>query len=137
MRLIVKNEDWMSLWIGLLLFLLSAGLLIGADILGWAAKMNVWTSVDQAIVPVSPRYSALGSVPSLVLTFLFLLGLMSLAAWLLRTDVRRFAAGFTAIFAVSFICWFVGHYGHLAATPDQLERDGEDGPRGLPGRKLG
>lgn len=124
MRLIIKNEDWMSLWIGLLLFLLSAGLLVGADILGWAAKMNVWTSVDQAIVPVSPRYSALGGVPSLVLTFLFLLGLMSLAAWLLRTDVRRFAAGFAAIFAVSFLCWFVGHYGHLAATPDQLERLG-------------
>ena len=73
LRSLLKSEDWMSLWIGLLIFALSLGLLVGVDILGWAVKTNVWVSVGQALSPVSEGYSGLGGGPSLVLTFLFLL----------------------------------------------------------------
>jgi len=121
LRSLLRSEDWMSLWIGLLIFLLSLGLLVGADILGWAVKTNVWVSVGQALQPVSEGYSGLGGGPSLVLTFLFLLVLMSVAARGLEANVPRFMKGFTVIFIVSYICWFLGHYAYIAATPDKLD----------------
>ncbi len=121
LRSLLKSEDWMSVWVGLLIFALSLGLLLGADILGWAVQTNVWVSLDQALQPVSDGYSGLGGGASLILTFLFLLLLMSLAARGLGAHVPRFMFGFTVIFAVSYICWFLGHYGYIAATPDKLE----------------
>ena len=93
----LKSEDWMSLWIGLLIFVLSLGLLMGADILGWAVKTNVWVSPGQALHPVSEGYSGLGGGPSLVLTFLFLLVLMTVAARGLEAHIPRFMFGFTVI----------------------------------------
>ncbi len=121
LRALLKSEDWMSLWVGLLIFALSLGLLGGADLLGWAVKTNVWVSVGQALQPVSEGYSGLGGGPSLVLTFLFLLVLMSVVARGLEANVPRFMKGFTVIFIVSYLCWFLGHYGYIAATPDKLE----------------
>ena len=121
LRSLLKSEDWMSLWVGLLLFALSLGLLAGADILGWAVKTNVWVSLGQALQPVSDNYSGLGGVPSLVLTFLFLLFLMTAAARGLDAHIPRFVLGFSVIFIASYVCWFLGHYGYIAATPDKLE----------------
>ena len=121
LRSMLKNEDWMSLWVGLLIFALSLGLLVGVDILGWAVKTNVWVSVGQALQPVSEGYSGLGGGPSLVLTYLFLLVLMTVVARGLEAHIPRFALGFTAIFLVSYVCWFLGHYAFIAATPDKLE----------------
>src|SRR5205085_5529173 len=34
------SEDWLAVWIGLLVFTLSLGLLFGADLLGWAVKTS-------------------------------------------------------------------------------------------------
>jgi hypothetical protein len=69
LRSLLKSEDWMSLWIGLLIFALSLGLLLGVDILGWAVKTNVWVSAGQALQPVSGGYAGLGGGLSLVLTW--------------------------------------------------------------------
>ena len=80
LRSLLKSEDWMSVWIGLLISAMSLGLLMGADVLGWAVKTNVWLTFDQALQPVSEGYSGLGGGPSLILTFLFLLVLMTVAA---------------------------------------------------------
>ncbi|MBT8398422.1 MAG: putative sulfate exporter family transporter [Gemmatimonadetes bacterium] len=121
LRSLLKSEDWMSLWVGLLIFALSLGLLAGADILGWAVKTNVWVSIDQALQPVSDGYSGLGGGSSLILTFLFLLILMTLAARGLGAHIPRFMFGFSVIFGVSYICWFLGHFAYIAATPDKLD----------------
>ncbi len=121
LRSLLKSEDWMSLWVGLLLFALSLGLLAGVDILGWAVKTNVWISASQALQPVSDGYSGLGGGPSLVLTFLFLLVLMTAVGRALGSNTPRFMLGFSIIFVVSYLCWFLGHYAYIAATPDKLE----------------
>jgi uncharacterized membrane protein YadS len=34
-------------------------------------------------------------------------------------NVRRFAIGFTAVFFVSYLCWILGAYAYIAATPNQ------------------
>jgi uncharacterized membrane protein YadS len=119
LKALLKSEDWMSLLLGLLIFALAMGMLGGLDVLGWAVKTNVWVDITKAAGPVSKKLAWLGGLPSLGLTFLFLLALMSLAARGLGAKVGRFAAGFTGIFAISYLCWTAGHYAHIAATPDK------------------
>ncbi|HET9764564.1 MAG TPA: putative sulfate exporter family transporter, partial [Casimicrobiaceae bacterium] len=59
------SEDWLSLWIGLVVFVLSLGVLAGADILGWVVTTSVWTDLSKALAPVSKAYSGLGGVGAL------------------------------------------------------------------------
>lgn len=121
---ILKSEDWMALILGLFVYLLSMGLLAQVDLLGWTVKANVWTSLGKSIQPVSEKFAGLGGPWSLVLTFLFLLALMSLAAKGLGAHVGRFAAGFAGVFGISFVCWVAGHYAYIAATKDKLGKFG-------------
>jgi uncharacterized membrane protein YadS len=107
--------------VGLFISALSLGLLWGRDILGWAVKQNVWISPRQALEPVSPAYAGLGGIMSLLLTYVFMLVILTAAARFLEADVPRFVVGFTIIFIISYICWFLGHYAYIAATPDKLE----------------
>src|SRR5262249_54214898 len=56
---------------------------------------------------------------SLGLTYLFLVIIMGVGAVALRLDLKKFLLSFTVIFAISFVCWFLGHYVPIAATPDK------------------
>ena len=47
------SEDWLSLWLGLAVFVLGLGVFVGWDILGWAIKTNVYTELGKALAPVS------------------------------------------------------------------------------------
>lgn len=123
-RPLLESEDWMALWLGLLIFALSMGQLIGLDLLGWSMKTNVWMSLGKAVQPVSAGFAGLGGGWSLVLTFLFLLGLMTLAAKGLGAKPMRFAGGFAAVFSISVACWIAGHYAYVAATRDKLAQFG-------------
>jgi len=50
------SEDWLSLWLGLLIFVLSLGVFQQVDILGWGAKTSVWTRAAKAVKPVSAAF---------------------------------------------------------------------------------
>jgi uncharacterized membrane protein YadS len=50
------SEDWLSLWLGLFIFLLSLGIFGGADILGWGISQKVWTDPSKALGPVSKTF---------------------------------------------------------------------------------
>jgi uncharacterized membrane protein YadS len=118
------NEDWLSVYIGLFIFVLSLAILSGADLLGWAIKTAVWTDVTTALASVSKTYSSLPGLASLLATYLFLLGVMSVGAVAIGANVRTFAKGFTAVFFISYLCWIIGSWAYIAATPDQLSRFG-------------
>src|SRR5437879_6700592 len=96
------SEDWLSLWIGLLVFVLSLGVLAGADILGWAVTTSVWTSLSRALAPVSKAYAGIGGAGALIATYLALLVVMTLGAAALHADLKRFALGFTVVFWLSY-----------------------------------
>jgi uncharacterized membrane protein YadS len=118
------SEDWLSVWIGLFIFVLSLGVLIGQDILGWGVATSVWTDLSKALAPVSKAYAGLGGVGALIATYLFLLVLMTLGAAALRASIGRFIAGFTFVFWASYLCWIIGSWAYIAATSDKLKAFG-------------
>src|SRR5882762_2467724 len=118
------SEDWLSVWIGLLIFVLSLGVFVGADVLGWGVTAAVWTDLSRALAPVSKAYAGLSGVASLVLTYVFLLVVMTAGASALRVGIGRFVWGFTLVFWASYICWIIGSWAYLAATADRLKAFG-------------
>src|SRR5215813_12435733 len=115
------GEDWLSVWIGLLIFVLSLGVLGGVDLLGWGVSTGVWTDLTKALAPVSKAYAGLSGIASLVATYVFLLVVMTCGAVALGIGPGRFAGGFTFVFWASYLCWIVGSWAYIAATSDKLK----------------
>jgi uncharacterized membrane protein YadS len=113
------NEDWLSVSIGLLIFLLSLGLFFGVDLLGWVVTTAVWTKPGGALGCVSKFYAGGNGLVYLGATYVLLLAVMAAGARLLRLDMKRFLRGFTAVFFVSYVAWFLGSWAYIAATPDK------------------
>jgi len=119
------SEDWLSVWIGLLVFLLALGVLAGTDILGWVVTTSVWTDFSKALAPVSKAYAGLGGIGALVDTYVALLVVLTLGATALKADIKRFALSFTAVFWISYLCWIVGSYANFAVTtPTDMQKFG-------------
>ncbi|HVS25718.1 MAG TPA: putative sulfate exporter family transporter [Burkholderiales bacterium] len=119
------SEDWLSVWIGLLVFVLALGVLVGADTLGWVVTTGVWTDISKALAPVSKTYTSVGGLGALVATYLSLLVVLTLGAAALKADIKRFALGFTAVFWISYLCWIAGSYANFAVTtPAEMQKFG-------------
>ncbi len=118
------TEDWLAVCLGLLLFGLALASLAGADLLGWAVRTSIWTRLSAALGPASKTYAGLPGPLSLLATYAFLLALMLPGARLLGVEARRFAAGFTAVFFLSYLCWILGSWAYIAATPNELKTYG-------------
>lgn len=115
------SEDWLAVCIGLLVFILSLGLLFGSDLLGWAVTTSVWMVPAKALAPFSKSYASLSPALSLLATYGLLLIILLLGARAMRANIKRFAVGVTAIFALAYICWFLGSWAYIAATPDKRQ----------------
>jgi uncharacterized membrane protein YadS len=119
------SEDWLSVWIGLLIFALALGVVAGVDILGWVVTTSVWNDVGKSLAPASKAYSGMGGIVSLIVTYVVLLVLMTLGAIALKADAKRFALGFTAVFWISYLCWIVGSWANFAVnTPADMQKFG-------------
>jgi uncharacterized membrane protein YadS len=119
------TEDWSSVLVGLLVFVLALAGVAGFDLLGWAATTSVWIDPAQALGSVSKTYANLGGAFALAATFLALLTVLSVAVWASGGDARRFALAFAIVFAIAYASWFIGSYAHLAAvTPADLSKFG-------------
>jgi len=119
------SEDWLSVWIGLGIFVLALGLLVGADLLGWVVTTSVWTDVSKALGTASKTYSGLGGIGALVATYVALLAVMTTGAAALQADVKRFALGFTAVFWLAYCCWIIGSWANFAVnTPGDMQKFG-------------
>ncbi len=99
-------------------------------------KEETITVKDTTGLQVGGTYErkGLSGFASLILTYLFLLVVMSIGASLLGANVGRFIVGFTIVFWISYACWLIGHYAYIAATdakkagvPWSLKLTGEAG----------
>lgn len=118
------NEDWLSLCIGLFVFILSLGLFIDIDVLGWGIKTNVWNNISSSLSAVSKEYQTLPGVFSLLLTFVFLLLIVGTGIVITGGSLQKFVIPFTVVFFISFLCWLAGHYAYIAATSNSLNKFG-------------
>src|SRR5437867_1331129 len=121
------SEDWLSVWIGLLVFLLSLGVLVGSDILGWVVTTDVSNDLSKALTPTSKAYASIGGIGALIATYVALLAVMTAGAVALKADIKRFLLGFSAVFLISYLCWIIGSYANFAVTtPADLKKFGID-----------
>ncbi|MEW5796229.1 MAG: putative sulfate exporter family transporter [Candidatus Zixiibacteriota bacterium] len=118
------SEDWLAVILGLFIFLLTLTKFLGGDVCGWVVTTKVWTSLAGALKPVSDNYAGLPGLGSLLCTYMFLLLVLGVGAWRLRANVKKFALGFTLVFFISYFCWIIGAWAHIAATPNQLNSFG-------------
>jgi len=119
------SEDWLSVWIGLLVFLLSLGVLVGSDILGWVVTTGVWNDLSKALTPASKAYASIGGIGALTATYVALLAIMTAGAVALKADIKRFLLGFSAVFLISYLCWIIGSYANFAVTtPADMKKFG-------------
>ncbi len=110
------SEDWLALWLGLFIFVLSLGVFRGLDILGWGIKTSVWIDVGKAMSPFAKGYSSMSGVAALLATYAFMTVLMGISSWILGADVKKFLIGFTLVFWISYGCWLLGSNAYIAAT---------------------
>ena len=119
------SEDWLSLIIGLAIFVVALAPLVGTDVIGWVVNTSVWSNIGTALNPVSKAYVSLGGVGALVATYVALLVVLSLAAVALKSNVGKFALAFTAVFWIAYASWVIGSYASFAAvTPAELQKYG-------------
>jgi hypothetical protein len=50
------SEDWLALWLGLSIFIISLFTFSGTDLLGWGINTSVWMDPAKAMSPVSKTY---------------------------------------------------------------------------------
>ena len=108
------SEDWLAVWIGLFIFVVSLGAFIGTDVLNWGVTTAVWTDLSKALKPLSAAW--LGGFGSLILTYVVLLIVMTVGAVALKADIKNFIIGFTVVFWISYFCWMLGSWANIAVT---------------------
>ena len=119
------SEDWLSVVIGLFIFMLALAVLANVDLIGWVVTTSVWSNFRQALGTASKLYAPLGGAGALLATFFSLLVILSAAAAALNAGVRRFALAFTAVFWIAYASWVVGSYANFAAvTAADLQKFG-------------
>jgi hypothetical protein len=119
------SEDWLSVVIGLVIFVLALAVLANVDLIGWVVTTSVWSNLGQALGTASKTYAGLGGVGALLATYAALLAVLSAAAVALNADVKKFALAFTAVFWIAYASWVVGSYANFAAvTPAELQKFG-------------
>ena len=117
------SEDWLALWLGLTVFLFSLGVFGGFDLLGFGAKVGMWTDLGKAVTPVGAGYAGLPAWSSVFATYAFMGLLVGVGHWLMGGELRRFTVAFTAVFAITFACWVLGNHASIAATtPAELKK---------------
>ncbi|MGB6542907.1 MAG: putative sulfate exporter family transporter [Xanthobacteraceae bacterium] len=119
------NEDWLAVFLGLFIFVLALAALVHVDLIGWAVTTSVWGNFGQALKATSKDYAALGGIGALIATYVALLLVLSAGAAALRSDVKRFALAFTAVFWIAYASWIIGNFAHFAAvTPAEQQKFG-------------
>ncbi|HEY7973550.1 MAG: putative sulfate exporter family transporter [Xanthobacteraceae bacterium] len=119
------SEDWLSVVIGLFIFVLALAVLANVDLIGWVVTTSVWSNVTLALNTNSKTFAGLGGIGALVATYVALLIVFSAAAVALKSDVKKFALAFTAVFWIAYASWIAGNYANFAAvTPAELQKFG-------------
>src|SRR6266545_4961242 len=96
------NEDWLSVAAGLLVFALALSFAFGSNLLGWATAPRTWLEIGKSVRPASQAYAQLEPAVLLLITYGFVLLLMTIGAALLRRNIVKFVVSFTVVFWLAY-----------------------------------
>ena len=139
----LSQEDWWAVWLGLTFFFLGLLTLFGVDIIGWVAYPKQWVfslpegAVSKKIVTPGSAfyalggkysltakgfYQSLGPIGSIFLTYVILSIATTIGAYFMKWNVKKFFTGWTIIFFLTFLIWFIGNHAFFAATAVDLKK---------------
>jgi hypothetical protein len=139
----LSQEDWWAVWLGLTFFSLGLLTLFGVDIIGWVAYPKKWVfSIPEGIVSkkivtaenafyalggkysltAKTMYQGLGAIGSVLVTYLVLSIATTIGAYFMKWDVKKFFKGWTIIFFLTYLTWFIGNHAFFAATIVDLKK---------------
>jgi uncharacterized membrane protein YadS len=110
------SEDWLSLWLGLFVFVLGLAYFLGIDLLGWGVKTSVWIDITKAMTPLSDSLKGMPGITALFLTYIFMLALAMVGAIGAKADTGRFILAFSLVFWIGYACFLAGNFAYIAAT---------------------
>ncbi len=116
------SEDWLSLCLGLFVFVLSLGLFFGLDLPGCGVKTNVWMNISESISSISKTFEGMPGLVSIPLTSLFMMFMVGAGLKLISVKFQDLLIPFTVNFFISYLCWLPENYGFIAAASDKLEQ---------------
>ncbi len=138
-----STEDWWAVWLGLAFFGLGLLTLAGVDLVGWIAYPRKWVFslpegaiVKKIVTPGSAFYAlggkysnsakdfykALGPIGSILVTYVVFTFATTIGAYFQKWDVKKFVAGWTVIFFLTYLVWFIGHHAFFSASVLDLRK---------------
>lgn len=111
------SEDWWAVWLGLIMFAAGLMTVFGVDMVGWMAKTKTWVDpgFKHWLKPAGKAYKDMHPFMSFVVTYAVWTVLTCLGAFFMKLDMKKFFAGWTIIFLITWAMWIIGHEGHLKA----------------------
>ncbi len=139
----LSTEDWWAVWMGLGFFFLGLLSLAGVDLVGWIAYPRKWVfslpdgaaaakivTFDNAFYALGGKYSltakefysSLGPIGSILVTYVIFTIATSIGAYFMKWNIKKYLAGWTIIFFMTYLVWFIGHHAFFAATAIDLKK---------------
>ncbi len=94
-----KKEDWWAVWVGFTILLVGVG-----GVLPKLPAINKWTALGQGFP------AGAGTIWTILGLFAFSLALTLIANAFFRTDLKRYVAGFSAVFGLGLIAMWVAKF---------------------------
>src|SRR5260221_6213420 len=85
------SEDWLSVIIGLVIFVLALAVLANVDLIGWVVPPSVWSIFGQALGTAPRTYAPPGGAGAFLATYVALLAPLSAAAVALQAEAQKIA----------------------------------------------
>jgi uncharacterized membrane protein YadS len=137
------EEDWWAVWLGLTFFALGLLTIFKIDLVGWVAYPKIWVfslpeggivkkivTPDNAFYALGGKYSnvakgfykGFGAFGSILATYIIFTIATTIGAAFMRWDVKKYIAGWTIIFFLTYLVWFIGHNAFFAATAVDIKK---------------
>ncbi|PID41928.1 MAG: putative sulfate exporter family transporter [Proteobacteria bacterium] len=130
-----STEDWWAVWLGLTFFGLGLLTIFGVDLVGWIAYPKMWVvdmpegavvkkigTIATSFKALGKGYKGLGPIGAILVTYLVFTVATTIGAYFQKWDVKRFFWGWTIIFFLTYLVWFIGHHAFFAASVVDLQK---------------
>lgn len=120
----LSTEDWWAVWLGLLMVVLGLISMAGTDLVGWVTQVKTWGDWTKGLKVAGSSYQDMHPLLGLLVTYLIFTALTTTGAACMKLKVGKYLSAWTALYAVTLACWFIGANAHIAAMSNQLDKYG-------------